>query len=136
MNLLSIQLTSIYRLKYSYLNNIYYFFDFDIFYFKMQRNIISSTHVRSDNNGKITSISTITNIITGFKQNYDRAKEYQSYIDDLGPGEIDFGNGDTRLVYHPCDRQRNEKALDNIVEFHQRELDRSSRSSRLNRRSK
>jgi hypothetical protein len=60
------------------------------------------------------------------KKNYPRAKEYQSYIDDLGPGEIDFGNGDTRPVYHHCDRIRNEKALDNLQKFNQRERDNRS----------
>lgn len=55
----------------------------------------------------------IKNKIDNFKSNYARAKEYQGYIDNLGPGDV-------RPVYHHCDRVRNEKALDNIKNFEHR----------------
>lgn len=46
--------------------------------------------------------------------NMRRAIEYQGNINDMGPGEIDIGNGDSWNVYHYCDRVRNERALDNL----------------------
>lgn len=89
----------------------------------------TATHVQCVD-GKIT----ISKIIDTFKQNYPKAKEYQGYIDNLGPGEIDFGNGDTRPVYHPCDRQRNEQALDDIDDFHKRNGIRTAKEHRQHRR--
>lgn len=97
---------------------------------------ISATYVRSAD-----GIVTVKKWMVEVRNNLPKAREYQGYIDELGPGEIDFGNGDTRAVYHPCDRQRNEQALDNIANFNRRngiteyQPPRTSREARRNRRS-